>query len=255
MKLLTSLRWSVAQRGLGGTLRAAAAALRRRLRPGKETQTPHPFDLQYGTDTGGLVLGRELAPGFAHSAEITGYAATSPSRFWNTLEHWRAALRGRPVEQYAFVDVGCGKGRVLLLASRWPFREVLGVEIDPALTAVAERNLERWKEHEEGIAPIHLVEGDATEVGLPAGDLLVFLYNPFSPVLMRALLGRLAARQEAEGGALYLIYHRENADNPLRTEVRWELLWRGVPEISAEDRPYDPVVADDDEASIYRWRG
>ena len=253
MKLRTSLRWSLAQRGLWGTLRAALAAIVRRLRRTQQTQLPHPFDLQYGTDTGGYLLGRDLAPGFARSAEITGYAATSPSRFWDTLQHWRNALDGRRVDDFTFLDIGSGKGRVLLLASMWPFLEVLGVEVDPALAAAAENNLVRWREHTQGIAPVRLLTGDATDVPLPAGDLLVFLYNPFSPAMMRQLLDKLAARQHAAPSALYLIYHHENADNPLRSDAHWELLWRGVPVIAPEDRPYDPVVADDEEASLYRW--
>ena len=255
MKLLTSLRWSLAQRGVWGTLRAVCAAIARRFRRTQETQLPHPFDLQHGTDTGGYLLGRELAPQFARSAEITGYAATSPSRFWHTLEHWRDAVGGRGVEEFTFVDIGCGKGRVLLLASMWPFLEVLGVEIDPALASTAENNVARWREHGRGFAPIRLVAGDATDIPLPAGDLLVFLYNPFSRAMMEQLLEKLAARQGVSRSALYLIYHRENADNPLRSDARWELLWRGVPAIAEEDRPYDPVVAEDDEASLYRWHG
>ena len=254
MNVLKSLRWSLAQRGLAGTLRAAFAALHRRLRPSQSAEVPHPFDLQYGTDTAGFLLGRDLAPGFARSAEITGYSATSPSRFWETLTLWRENLHGQRVEDFAFVDIGSGKGRATLLASTWPFREVLGVEVDPALGAVAENNLARWKEHGQAVAPVRLVRGDATTLPLPAGDLLVFLYNPFSPALMSSFLNALAARQKTSPSTLYLIYHRENADNPVRTDPRFELLWRGVPVISPEERPYDPVVADDDEASLYRWR-
>ena len=29
---------------------------------------------------------------------------------------------------YSFVDIGCGKGRALLIASRWPFHQIIGVE-------------------------------------------------------------------------------------------------------------------------------
>ena len=255
MKLWTWWRWSVAQRGVAGTLHAVGAAAGRRLTGSRAAELAHPFDLQHGTDTGGLVLGRELAPGFAHAAEITGYAATSPSRFWYTLERWRERLDGRPLERFSLVDLGCGKGRVMLLASTWPFRAVIGVEIDPVLAAVARRNVQSWTAAGKAVAPMQVVEGDATRADLPGGDLLLFLYNPFSPALMRQLLDALAERQRRAGGELFLIYHRENAGNPVREDTCWELLWRGVPEISVGDRPYDPVVADDDEASLYRWRG
>jgi methylase of polypeptide subunit release factors len=40
-----------------------------------------------------------------------------------------------------FVDFGCGKGRVLYLACRHPFKEVIGVDLSPAVVEAARRNL------------------------------------------------------------------------------------------------------------------
>ena len=45
-----------------------------------------------------------------------------------------------------FVDVGCGKGRILLLAAEQGFNQVVGLEISPALCQIAERNVETFKE-------------------------------------------------------------------------------------------------------------
>ncbi len=44
-----------------------------------------------------------------------------------------------PVERYDFLDLGCGKGRALIVAAEFPFRAITGVELSPALAAIARR--------------------------------------------------------------------------------------------------------------------
>ena len=53
------------------------------------------------------------------------------------------ALGTQPIHpDDVFLDLGSGKGRVVLEAARRPFRRVIGVEISPELNAIAARNLE-----------------------------------------------------------------------------------------------------------------
>jgi hypothetical protein len=82
----------------------------------------HPFDARYGTDTSGWVNRRRLRDGHPNSVFISAYFGTPPSRFANAIERWRATPDSPAPERCRFVDLGCGKGRVLLLASRMPFR-------------------------------------------------------------------------------------------------------------------------------------
>lgn len=119
----------VARRLLGRPQPAAAIAV-------------HPFDLEHGTDTSGLIERQHLHTGHANDAENTAYFGVPPSRFINAVEQWRATPGTLPVEQYRFIDLGCGKGRAVLLASRMTFRDVVGVELHPELAAVAQVNLD-----------------------------------------------------------------------------------------------------------------
>src|SRR5688572_21174130 len=95
----------------------------------------HPFDVAHGLDTSGYLPAAQCAPGDAAMAsEITCYGGSQPSIV-------RAVLARLPVrEQYAFVDLGCGKGRPLAVASEFPFRRIVGIEIAPELAAVARSN-------------------------------------------------------------------------------------------------------------------
>src|SRR5204863_4068199 len=63
--------------------------------------------------------------------------------------------------QYTFVDYGCGKGRVLLLAAQHPFQEVIGVEFAPELHKIAEANLEAARARVTATIPARAVLCDA----------------------------------------------------------------------------------------------
>ena len=46
---------------------------------------------------------------------------------------------------FTFVDLGSGKGRTLLMASDYPFRRIIGVELLPSLHQIAQENLRQYK--------------------------------------------------------------------------------------------------------------
>lgn len=118
-----------------------------------------------------------------------------------TSKDWRAGLRYQPVsveafddamshlpidpERYTFVDLGSGKGRVLILASKRGFRRVIGVEFAAELCAAARNNLAAT-----GIKA-EVVHQSATEFQFPSEPSVVFLYNPFGPSILTPVLRRL----------------------------------------------------------------
>jgi hypothetical protein len=59
----------------------------------------------------------------------------------------RHLLRALPIEDcslYTFVDMGSGKGRMLLLAAEYPFRQIQGVEFAVELHDQATANIHRY---------------------------------------------------------------------------------------------------------------
>ncbi len=90
-----------------------------------------------------------------------------------------------------FVDVGSGMGRVVLLAARRPFKQVIGVELSPALHEVALENRKTWVDARQQCTDIRFVRGDVCAVPLPPGNLLLYLYNPFRRPVFTALLKKV----------------------------------------------------------------
>ncbi|HXE08484.1 MAG TPA: hypothetical protein VN612_11340, partial [Acidobacteriaceae bacterium] len=121
-------RWSLHHRGIWGSLRQAASRMRTANEAAPQQPSLHPFDALHSVDTGGLITAPHLSVGHAHALEATAYCATPPSRFAALLDTWVQSLPERPVHEYTFIDVGCGKGRTILMAAALPFREILGVE-------------------------------------------------------------------------------------------------------------------------------
>jgi hypothetical protein len=50
----------------------------------------HPFDVEHGTDTGGLIPGSELGVGHRHDLFIAGYAGVPPSGFSAAISRWQS---------------------------------------------------------------------------------------------------------------------------------------------------------------------
>ncbi len=176
---------------------------RRRLLPGlkvSEGFMRHPFDLEFGVRTSGLVAGRDLKSGHRHDRHATAYYGVAPSVFRALIKRWQRSLPGLAIEEVSFIDVGAGMGRALLLAAEMPFRRAVGVELNPTLSGIARKNLTVWRSLGRVQAPVRLVCGDAVEYPLPAGRCLAFLFNPFGATVMRRLLKSwskvLATRRE-----------------------------------------------------------
>lgn len=213
-------------------------------RPRKRRGAPpaHPFDVEHGTDTGALIPGDDLATGHRHDRHITAYHGTAPSLFFKVMRQWQERA-AHPVQRTAFVDIGAGKGRAMLLASGMGFRRVVGVELHPALAATARTNLERWTAAHPGDAPMRLHEADVMALRMPAGPCVVFLFNPFDAVMMDRFLARLTAAFRHRPGELDLVYvNDEQRDVIAEEHPAFGEMWRGRVYLSHADRDADKAI-------------
>src|ERR1700676_3660834 len=154
----------------------------------------HPFDLKYGTDTGGYLSPDQLRSGQTNDAMNNGYSAVAPSVFRGACNRWRETLPSSSsrIEAYTFVDVGAGKGRALLLAAELPFRKVIGIELNGGRASIAQRNVGLWSHVARPRAKIRVMHEAAANFRWPRSPLLVYLNNPFECDLVERLATRIA---------------------------------------------------------------
>ena len=152
----------------------------------------HPFDRALGTDTSGFVASSDLPSSPFDATRKHVYAGSQPSIIRTAL----AALP--PLNSFAFVDLGCGKGRPLLVATEFPFREIIGVELSPTLATEARKNAAILQARFPDRLPIRIETGDASTFTYPAGNLVVFLYNPFGEEIIAKVVAGIEAALAAE---------------------------------------------------------
>ncbi len=214
----------------------------------------HPFDQLHGTDTGSLIPGEKLATGHRHDRHITAYHGVAPSLFRKLLVHWRTVSQ-HALERTAFVDIGAGKGRAMLLAADYPFRRIVGVELHPGLADLARSNIKIWRARHAG-PPMRMEENDAMRLRMPAGPCLLFLFNPFDIVLMDRLLTRLTHQFRERPGHLDLLYVNDEQRRLMQDEHRcFQQTWRGRIYLSHEDRLADKSIIAHDANGLYVTTG
>jgi len=196
----------------------------------------HPFDEEHGTDTSGLIWGEAMSSGHRNDLWSTAYYGISPSLLTDVI----ATLQldwGR----FTFIDLGSGKGRALLVASRFPFKRIIGVEFIPQLHEAAVANIAKFSAPWRSCSNIESIHSDATEFAYPSGPLVLYLYNPFlAPVLKKCLkhLARLLGEEPREA---YLIYANPSFERLVEKYLpgmrrQWDRTFTFTPEEAAADR-------------------
>lgn len=181
-----------------------------RLRARYELWVEARFDRRYGIDTGGIHDDlRALGAEGEHSALAYGYEGVQPGVF-------RAMVRAAAIAPGGFdcVDFGSGKARALVLAAECGFRRVIGVEFAPRLHEVAVRNVAAFRAVRPNAPPIELHCGDAVDLPLPAGDLMLFFFNPFGAAVLQKVAGNIARALRERSRRIVIAYR-----NPLHAEV------------------------------------
>ena len=157
------------------------------------------FDRLHGTDTSRLL--ETYTP---EGKPVHRYETASESAILSTLNSLPMEL-----SDYTFIDLGCGKGKPLLIAAGYPFRRVIGVDISARCLAIARKNVSRCNLDNR----ITLIVGDATEYVFPDGPLLVYLFNPFPGPIIEKVIGRLVQRLDETPDPITIVYmHPVNVD-------------------------------------------
>jgi hypothetical protein len=123
---------------------------------------------------------------------------------------WSVPLKAlKPLDldhsQFTFVDIGSGKGRVVLAASTLPFARVIGVEFSPPLCRIAERNLVTSRYVRRRAGQVGIVETNAAAFAVPDTPCVYYFYNPLSFDLMDIVINDIVKSYRTDRRKIYLI--------------------------------------------------
>jgi predicted RNA methylase len=161
------------------------------------------FDDRFGTDTAAVVYPWDLP-------SVGGKYTSSEIHTYEAVPAWllREILEFLPLQphRFAFVDMGAGKGRALLVASEWPFAKIVGVEISAELNEIAEDNIKRYRPATQQCGAFSLHCMDATDYTFEPEPVVVFLFNPFGHDTLSRILANLQASLLASPHQGFVVY-------------------------------------------------
>jgi SAM-dependent methyltransferase len=185
--LAAKIAQSLRQDGLKATFRKCLSNM------GYDRLSTHEFDRRHGTDTGGLEPLWKFEIDSPNARFGSSYQATRENELADAVDFLHEDLHA-----FTFIDLGCGKGRTLLVASRLGFKQVIGVEFVPELAEIARANLAKMQIDNAGVR-----NADAAEFQFPDHDTVVYLYNPFSHEVLEKVIDNLG---KCGLKKLYVIY-------------------------------------------------
>jgi SAM-dependent methyltransferase len=183
--------------------------------PGEQLAHEIFWERKLGTHTGGWdPIKVPTAP------DSVGYEGTPYLLLVEIFRHLKLRMND------VFVDVGCGKGRVLLMALRSAVGVAVGVELNARFLEAARANLQ--VSHSDADR-YYLFHGFVQDFDFDSATVL-FLFNPFGAPTMRKMLDRVSASLRRRPRELRIVYV-----NPVEESVLAERSWLKRTEVWLRD--------------------
>lgn len=131
------------------------------------------FDYRYGLETSEVVEVEQLDINEEQKESSVRYKPTRV-RYFNKLMQSLSLPKN-----CVFVDIGCGKGRIMLLAAKYGFSHVVGLEISSRLSEVARNNLIAFHRHHPDLSPTTVICENVLNHRLEGNEGVFFLFWPF----------------------------------------------------------------------------
>lgn len=159
------------------------------------------FDWYYGVETTKSVESSTFDVSTQNRKLSWNYDACSIIRFNTVMK-----MLPEDISEYTFVDIGSGKGQILMLAAGMGFKRVIGIEFSNQLHTTAAKNIENFKRRFKKKLMIEPLCIDATEFSVPQEKCVVFLFNPFRRPVLERFMNNIEVKSRNRSEPLYLVY-------------------------------------------------
>jgi hypothetical protein len=186
------LRWffeSVRRYGLGQTLTIMWSVI-----------VDARFDSKYGTDTARRIPREQIETDSENIVHCVNYGASKAMPFTRLMRRLKLPKNG------VFVDLGSGKGRALMLATKYGFRKVIGIEFSGELCSSARDNLQKFLRKCPSRSQVEIIESDVTKYRLRDDETVFFMLDPFNAPVLTEVLRNIRTSVERSPRTIWLIY-------------------------------------------------
>ena len=180
------------------------------------------FDRRHSLDTAKIVKVGDLDIDDEDKQHSIQY---QPTR----VRHFRILMRALqlPTNQ-VFVDVGCGKGRMLIAAALYGFERVVGVEISPQLCETARHNLDVFRRHSDAKTEFEVICANVLQFNLNDDEGVFYLYWPFDRSVMIEFVENVRASIERSPRDIWLIVNDFRYQDVFDTDTHFAYRGRTV---------------------------
>ena len=157
------------------------------------------FDWDHRVDTtAATVPWRERLLGTLHSP----YQPTEPALFHEILGRLQINF-----QEFIFVDLGSGKGRTLLMASDYPFKQILGVELLDSLHEIAVENIGKYRNASQRCFRLESTCCDAAQFVFPPEATVLYLFNPLPASGLAQVVKNIECSLQETPRPVFVLYH------------------------------------------------
>jgi SAM-dependent methyltransferase len=119
---------------------------------------------------------------------------------------------------YTFVDIGCGRGRVLFVAENEGYNELLGLDLDEELVYEAKKNSKTYKLKRKE-SSLRFLCVNAIEHKYEDRKTIYFMFNPFNESVLKKVLAGISAAGASESLIVYMNPLYKNAFSANRFQI------------------------------------
>jgi SAM-dependent methyltransferase len=105
----------------------------------------------------------------------------------------------------SFLDIGCGKGRAMVVAAHYGFNKIRGIDISKKFCEEAKENFDSVKDKFPGV-DFKVELQDAFYYKIPIDVTVIFIFNPFDEVIMSGVVENILISQEKNPRTIYVVY-------------------------------------------------
>ncbi|MGA1823441.1 MAG: class I SAM-dependent methyltransferase [bacterium] len=162
-------------------------------------------DFIYGVDTEGIIELTEL-----------GFEKNIGSRQESTpYLHMSKIIRTlTKTPEDVFIDMGSGKGRVMIIAGRYPFKRIIGVDVSSKLNRICEQNIRKMQARLKCKEFVHITT-NAINYQIPDDATFIFFFNPFPLEVMDTVMTQIKKSLNRHHRSIKIIWYNPKYDREI----------------------------------------